>query len=1427
MTALFRRLLAGDRRFGVVALLLAVLQFLAQLAVATPAQAATGTVSINSVSRTEADLGSRHMTFTVTRSGGSGSFRVNYTTHDTGSATDGKDFAGTSSTLFFGANQNTATLDVDVLGDLLDEDDETFTVELTDSTDGVTLGTATGTGTIVDDDAPPAISVTGTSTQEGNAGTTPATFILSLSAPSGRAVSVQAATMDGSANAPADYTPTQKTVTFAAGDLSQSVPVPVAGDTVDENDETFTLTLSSPTNATLADSSATGTIVDDDGPPSASIADVTTANESGTASFPVTLSAPSGQPVTVSARTTGVGTASVGADYQAKVTNLTFGPGETTKPFDVPLVDDGVHEPNETFEVIITSTDAAIGRGTATGTITDDDPLPTLSINSVAKPEGNVGVTPFNFTVTLDRAASAPVTVAYAAVAGTAESGDDFADANGTVVFTPGLPRQQTVTVNVVADTFAEGDETFTVVLSNPSANAQVAPGAGGAGLGTIQNDDGTPAKITIDDATVTEGTNANPHNQATFTVHLTPAVARQVTLNYVTKDGTAVAGADFAGVAVGVISIPANSTSATISVSIEPDAIDEIDESFTVELSSPRNAVIEDGTATGAITDDDDPPSVSITPAAVTVPEGNTGASSRTLNVTLSAPSGKTISVTVATADGTATGKDYIAIVPPTTYTFAPGETVKPVPVSATGDTLDENDETFTVNLASPVNATVAGGTTTVTITDDDAPPTITIGDAELVEPDTGTAPMSFTVSLSSESGKTVSVKYATQEGTAKAPGDYASRTNATVTINPGALSGTITISIAGDTNATPSDAPTETFTVELSNPQNAVFAPGTTTATGTGTIFDNDGPPTLSVTDTTVVEGTGAPAVAVLTVRLLPAAGSPTAFHYDTADATAKAPGDYTATSADGNIPAGETTATIQVPVAGDGSDEADETFTVALSSTTPVDPNAGTAEVTITDDDGPVISVNDLPVTEGNSGSQPARFVVSLSAPSPQPVQVAYATAAGTAVSPDDFTAANGVVTFDPGQQAKEVSPAPSVVGDTSDELDETFSLTLSGPVNGTIAKGVGVATIVDDDQRTLTVADVSTGEGDGAGAVTFTLALDEPTVLAASVAYTTADGSAVAGADYAPISGRVIFAPGQSSRTIVVPVVGDVRDEVDETVRLVLSSPANLTLGRSEAVGTILDDDKPGYHLVATDGGIFSYGGAGFYGSTGALKLNQPIVGMATTPTGRGYWLVATDGGIFAFGDARFFGSTGAIRLNRPIVGMAPTPTGDGYWLVATDGGIFAFGGAKFAGSTGAIKLNKPIVGMAATPSGKGYWLVATDGGIFAFGDAAFQGSTGAVKLNQPIVAMAATPSGKGYWLVATDGGIFAFGDAKFFGSTGNIKLNKPIVGMAPTASGKGYWLVATDGGIFSFGDATFLGSTGALKLNRPVVGMAAL
>ncbi len=204
---------------------------------------------------------------------------------------------------------------------------------------------------------------------------------------------------------------------------------------------------------------------------------------------------------------------------------------------------------------------------------------------------------------------------------------------------------------------------------------------------------------------------------------------------------------------------------------------------------------------------------------------------------------------------------------------------------------------------------------------------------------------------------------------------------------------------------------------------------------------------------------------------------------------------------------------------------------------------------------------------------------------------------------------------------------------------------------------------------------------------------------------------------------------------------------------------------------------------GYRFVASDGGIFDYGDAGFWGSTGSIHLNAPVVGMAVTPSTDGYWMVASDGGIFNYGDAAFYGSMGGKHLNKPIVGMASSPDGGGYWLVASDGGIFSYGDALFYGSTGSLVLNKPVVGMAAAPDGGGYWLVASDGGIFDYGTAGFFGSAGSLRLNEPVVGMAATPDGAGYWLVAADGGIFTYGDAGFYGSAGGTTLNKPIVGMS--------------------------------------------
>jgi len=306
----------------------------------------------------------------------------------------------------------------------------------------------------------------------------------------------------------------------------------------------------------------------------------------------------------------------------------------------------------------------------------------------------------------------------------------------------------------------------------------------------------------------------------------------------------------------------------------------------------------------------------------------------------------------------------------------------------------------------------------------------------------------------------------------------------------------------------------------------------------------------------------------------------------------------------------------------------------------------------------------------------------------------------------------------------------------------------------------------------------------------------------------------------GPSYMPgLSGNGLIVAFGSSATNLVD--GDQNHVYDVFVRVLgeLPGPCN---GCGAGAAPVFSG--PGYRFVSSDGGIFSFGDAKFYGSAGGTKLSRPIVGMTATPSNGGYWLVASDGGIFSYGDAKFYGSTGSLNLNSPIVAMTATPSGAGYWFVAADGGIFSFGDAKFHGSMGGQPLSRPIVTMVATVSGKGYWLVSSDGGIFSFGDAKFYGSTGNIKLTKPIVGMDRSPSGNGYRFVASDGGVFTFGDAKFLGSAGGKPMPHPIVGMARTRQGDGYWLVSAGGNIYNFGAAGYQGSTADKKLANPIVAM---
>ncbi|MDX6678526.1 MAG: hypothetical protein QOE31_2578, partial [Solirubrobacteraceae bacterium] len=350
----------------------------------------------------------------------------------------------------------------------------------------------------------------------------------------------------------------------------------------------------------------------------------------------------------------------------------------------------------------------------------------------------------------------------------------------------------------------------------------------------------------------------------------------------------------------------------------------------------------------------------------------------------------------------------------------------------------------------------------------------------------------------------------------------------------------------------------------------------------------------PAVSIAGASVAEGAaGATKTVTLTLSLsAPAAGGETVA-WTTSNGTATAGSDYTAASGSVTFVAGATSATISVTVLGDGAVEADETFSVTLSS-----PSSGltlgtsSATVTITNDDAAParsVSIAGASLAEGNSGSKTVTLTLTLSTAAAGGETVAWTTANGTATSGSDYTAASGTVTFAAGATSATITL--TVLGDATVEADEAFSVTLSSPSSGlTLGTSSATVTITNDDAApppppplTVSVADVSITEGDKNTTLTLTVTLSRAATGAVTVAIATAAagtgaGFATAGSDYTATSGTVTFAAGQTSATFTITIVGDRVAEGSEIFRVVLSSPTGgATIARGTATLTIVDND----------------------------------------------------------------------------------------------------------------------------------------------------------------------------------------------------------------------------------------------------------
>ncbi len=446
---------------------------------------------------------------------------------------------------------------------------------------------------------------------------------------------------------------------------------------------------------------------------------------------------------------------------------------------------------NDSF-ITITSGESGTGDGTVsysvavnntsatrTGTITaggqtfaiTQTPLPTLTINNATLNEGNSGTTPFTFTISLSAALAQPVTVNYTTVNGTATAGEDYTAANGTITFAPGEVNK-TLTILVNGDTLVEGNETFTVNLSGATnATIFIAQGSG-----TILNDDsGGSVQFSLLNYTVNENAGT-----ATITVTRTGGAGSGVSVNYSTSNGTATAGADYTAVS-GTLTFAANETSRTFTIPITDDALNEQNETVFLTLSSVAGGGFLGPPSTSVLTIIDNDGAPTLTISSVLMNEGNSGTTEFKFTVNLLAPSGQIVKVNYTTANDTATTpSDYQPV--SGSLIFAPGETSKTITVLVNGDTDVEPNETFTVNLSNAENASIAIGTGTGSIQNDDFC-------AYAISP-TG-----LNTGANGEAGSTITV-------TTQAPCAYTATTSDSfITINSGANgrgNGTVTFSVA-----------------------------------------------------------------------------------------------------------------------------------------------------------------------------------------------------------------------------------------------------------------------------------------------------------------------------------------------------------------------------------------------------------------------------------------------------------------------------------------------------------------------------------------------------------------------------------------------------------------------------------------------------
>ena len=996
--------------------------------------------------------------------------------------------------------------------------------------------------------APPALAVSDAAASEADA---EIAFTVSLDAASTREVTVSYETENGTAEAGADFTGTDGVLTFAAGETSGTVDVPVVDDDAAEPGESFSLRLGAPVNAVLGDALGVGRITDDDDLPMLSVLGATASESDGAVDFDVTLSAASGREVSVQIRTDD-GTAVQGRDYGAVVGEMRFPAGETRRVVGVAVTDDTVDEPDlETFTLTLSSPEnATLATATATGSIRDDDVAPVVSAEDTTAAETGGEMV---FSVGLTSRTESTVTVDYETVDVSATAGSDYLSTSGTLTFAPG-ETAKSVAVTLLRDLLEEGDEVFTLRLDD-AQNARL----GASGDGTIR--DGGATALRIADATAAEASGA-----LEFVVTASGAAAREMQVDYATRDGTATAGQDYTETQ-GTLVFTVGQTRKTIRVPVAMDSQDDEGfETLTVVLSGAVNATLADPEATGTISDTA-LPRLSVSDAAVEEGEDAVFA------VTLTAAAPQDVSFGYKTADGSATaGADYTEA--GGRLTIPAGGTEASIAVSTAEDGLDEDDEeTFEVRLEQPLYATIADGAATGTIRDADPTPTLSVGTATTDEGES----LEFAVTLSAASELEVTVEYETADGTAESPADY-TETTGTLTFGPGETERAVPVPVYQDRLK----EETEYLSLVLKSPVNAGFDGAEELARGF--ILDDDDPPVLGLVLDPIEVAEQGETSAVLTVEI---AGD-SAFAEDTTvglalSGPAQAGVDYRVTDAEGNaladpwelvLGAGEDSVTATIQAIDDEVDEEVETVTIGAVRDRSEVGSPLTLRIADDDEAGVVVSPAALTLAEGGTKT----YTVALASEPTASVTV-------TVSSDNEDVTADGPLTF----TASDWSTAQTVTvaaAQDANATDDTATLTNTAEGGGYDGESAGVTVTVTDDDTAptaiaLTVSPASVEEDDGATTVTVTATLDGSATLgtATEVRVSVGGGTATSGTDYTAVDAfTVTIGANESSGTgtFTLTPTNDSLAEGDETIDVTGTATGFTVTG---AQVTLTDDTPP--------------------------------------------------------------------------------------------------------------------------------------------------------------------------------------------------------------------------------------------------------